>query len=154
MPAKATSNQGLELIKKFEGFRGNFYHDQVGAKTIGYGHACHGDGQNCAGVTEPLSEPQAMSLLKDDLRSREECVAGSLTTPLGGNSFSALVSYAFNVGCEAFKSSPVLSLVNQKRFGEAANALKAQCYISGLKLEDLVVRREAEASLFCLDGIC
>lgn len=111
---RSTNQQGLKLIKEFEGFYPNYYIDPVGIKTIGYGHACHAN--SCGPeIKPPLTEAQATELLITDLqRSYEPCVEKAVTVPLNDNQFSALVSFVFNLGCGAFKSSTLLRRLNAK----------------------------------------
>lgn len=123
-------------------------------RTIGYGHGCHGDGNNCGSIAAPLSKDAATSLLMSDLASREQCVSDALQTDIDQNAFSALVSLAFNVGCEAFKSSKVPERINAKDFPGAAQAMKAMASINGQVVQDLYVRREAEVGLMCSSGRC
>ncbi|KAJ9080797.1 hypothetical protein DSO57_1013340 [Entomophthora muscae] len=151
---KPTSDSGLSLIMKYEGFRPDFYLDQVGLRTIGYGHACHGDGTNCAKITAPLSKDAATSLLMNDLASREQCVADSLQRDIDKNANSALVSLAFNIGCEAYKASEVPDRINANDFSAAAKAMKSMATVAGQVVPDLYERRAAEAALLCSSNRC
>jgi len=67
------SAEGLELIKRFEGFRGQLYIDVAGFPTIGYGHRVVPPESFPGGV----SEPQAATILAGDV-SAAECAVGRL----------------------------------------------------------------------------
>ena len=62
-----TGTQGIDLIKQFEGLRLNRYLDAVGKPTIGYGHLILPH----ESFNRPLSESEALALLRRDLRSAE-----------------------------------------------------------------------------------
>lgn len=88
-----TSQNGIDLIKSFEGCRLTAYRDSVGVLTIGYGHT--------AGVKagQTITQVQAESFLKDDLAKSEKKVADyDGVYHWNQNQFDALVSFAFNIG--------------------------------------------------------
>jgi lysozyme len=100
-PVKATASKispaGTHLIASFEGFRSKPYRDAVGVWTIGYGHT--------AGVTassKPLTEPQALALLRRDLNRRYAPpvakTAKAIGLRLNQHQFDALVSAVYNLG--------------------------------------------------------
>ena len=62
------SNNGLALIKKFEGCRLTAYQDSVGVWTIGYGHT--------SGVRkgQTIAQAQADAFLKADCTNAEKSV--------------------------------------------------------------------------------
>ena len=60
-----TSENGIELIKKFEGCKLTAYRDPVGVLTIGYGHT--GDVKEGQKITQKKAE----DLLKKDLEKFE-----------------------------------------------------------------------------------
>lgn len=102
---------GLALIKRFEGFRGTAYHCPSGVWTIGYGHTSQAGPPSVVRGMQ-LSEPAAEDVLRADV----EVFAKGVTSLLRGNiseaQFSALVSFAYNIGLGAFRSSSVLKAVN------------------------------------------
>ena len=88
-----TSENGINLIKQFEGCHLKSYKCPAGIWTIGYGHT--------AGVYEgmSISQVQAESFLKDDLFKYEEKVNKYYRKYIWTqNEFDALVSFAFNIG--------------------------------------------------------
>lgn len=101
------SKKGLDFIKSFEGFRPMAYRDTGGVWTVGYGHT----GRD---VTQALIITQATAeqLLQADVRRFEICVENALANDVSQAQFDALVSFAFNVGCTAFKNSTLLKHIN------------------------------------------
>ncbi|CAG8632183.1 8499_t:CDS:2 [Dentiscutata erythropus] len=142
------NDKGFDLIKKFEGFRGDYYTDPVGYKTIGYGHACHAN--DCSNITPPLTEAQGEELLREDLVKFEESVE-SLSPGLNSNQFSALVSFTFNLGSNAYKNSTLLTKIKSGDLEGASEEFGKWVYAGGKKSNGLVKRREAERELFLQD---
>ncbi|CAG2180583.1 unnamed protein product, partial [Oppiella nova] len=80
------NNAGLSLIKQQEGWRANYYYDQIGQKTIGYGHCCvyH----PCDQLHPPLTEAQGSQLLRTDLAEFQNCIQNA-APGLNDNQFAA-----------------------------------------------------------------
>ena len=143
------NNEGLELIKSFEGCRLVAYDDlqpnktitsmsQVkGTLTIGYGHT--------AGVTvgQVINKAQADNMLKSDMKKYEKYVTDNVKIPLNENQFSALVSFCYNCGVGNLKT-----LVRNRTADQIADAMILYNKASGKVLTGLVRRREAERKLF------
>jgi len=149
--------RGLNLIKGFEGFRGSFYLDSVGVKTIGYGHACQ-PASACNSIHAPLSEAQAASLLATDLATRYEGCVKKITHPLNNNQFAALTSFVYNLGCGVL-SGNLLSYLNSGNFASAESDMLQYDHAGGAVLAGLKTRREAEVNLMKTaisgtDGTC
>ena len=88
-----THQKIIDLIKQFEGFRSEVYRCPAGKLSIGYGHT----GMNVKlGMRITLEEAEA--LLRKDLVKIESAIAPMITPKLGENAFSALASFAYNVG--------------------------------------------------------
>ncbi|CAG8695611.1 12419_t:CDS:2, partial [Cetraspora pellucida] len=143
------NQEGLNLIKEFEGFRPNFYGDSVNIKTIGYGHACHVDPHKCNNIHPPITKAQGEALLKKDLAPREDCVKRLTTYNIDSNKFSALVSFVFNLGCGAYESSTLRKELNAGDIKDAANEFGKFNHAGGRVVEGLTRRRKAERALFC-----
>lgn len=134
--------EGKELIKRFEGLRLKAYKCPAGVWTIGYGHT--GDVKP---EYEFKDEHQADIVLKHDLERFEECVE-RLAPGLNDNQFSALVSFAFNLGETALARSTLLKHARAKRFEQAGAEFLKWHYAAGKVLPGLVKRRAAERALF------
>src|SRR5688572_28203353 len=140
--------RGMALIEHFEGCRTEAYRDCVGVWTIGYGHtSAAGPPQVKAGMTIPESEAQA--LLKTDIENFGNGVEAGLRVPLNDNQFSALVSFAYNIGLTAFRESSVLRAVNAGQFKAVPGLMALWVKARGKVIPDLLARRAAEAALFC-----
>lgn len=145
--------RGLALIKEFEGCELSAYPDPgTGGEpwTIGYGHT--GD---CAaislGTVAPgmaITQEQADALLRADLASFERGVNALCSRAINSNQFSALVSFAYNLGLGALANSSLMRCVNAGDFAGADARFGAWVYADGAILPGLVRRRAAEAALF------
>lgn len=137
-----TNAAGLKLIKDFEGLRLQAYRCPSGVWTIGYGHTKN------VQPGQTISREEAERFFQEDIAECEACVTQWVKVPLTTNQFSALVSFVFNCGCNAFRQSTLLRLLNQGDYQGAADQLLR--WINGDKgpLEGLRRRREAERKLF------
>lgn len=141
------TNEGLALIKRFEGFRGGAYRDPVGVWTVGYGHTSMAGPPS---VSEGLqvSRAEADAILRRDVENFARDVTASLSVALAPAQFSALVSFAYNVGIGNFRSSSVLKAVNAADFAAVPRRLQLWTKAGGRILPGLIKRRAAEAELF------
>ncbi|NJL39093.1 MAG: lysozyme [Leptolyngbyaceae cyanobacterium SM1_4_3] len=130
------------MIKRFEGFRPQAYICPAGVPTIGYG--------STLGVRmgDRITQQGGEDLLQRDLVRFEKAVKDAVKVPLTPNQFSALVSFAFNVGISAFQRSTLLKLLNQGNYQSAADQLLLWNKGGGRVLQGLVNRRQAERALF------
>jgi len=137
-----TSQQGIELIKKFEGVRYHAYDDGVGVWTIGVGHT--------KGVMpgDKIDDRQVDQFLREDLESAEYAVSRLVKVDLTQNAFDALVSLVFNIGSGAFASSTLLKMLNKGQTQAAADQFLKWTMAGGKVLRGLVTRRAAERVLF------
>lgn len=106
------SEQGLALLIEREAARTHAYQDSVGVWTIGVGHT--GPEVHAALV---WNEDQIQEALAKDLE-RFEAAVNSATHAFEQHQFDALVSFSFNVGVGAFKSSTMLRLINEGKMDE------------------------------------
>lgn len=131
--------KGLEIIRSFEGcVLSAAYRCSAGVLTIGYGHT--------SGVYEgmKITQEEAEDFLINDLRVFEHHVENfNDKYNFTSNEFSALVSFAFNVGS-------ISGLTANGTRSKATIADKIPLYdkCNGKKLEGLRRRREAERNLF------
>lgn len=138
------SGAGLELIKRFEGFRTHTYLDVAGFPTIGYGHLIKLGESFPHGVTET----EATDLLTQDVRATEQAVERLVKVPLTQGRFDALVSWTFNLGSGRLASSTMLKCLNAGRYDEAVEQLLTWVNAGGHPQAGLVTRRQAEAALW------
>lgn len=142
------TEEGLALIRRFEGFRGEAYRCPAGIWTIGYGHtSAAGPPRVEPGMT--MSEAEAARVLARDVERFAKEVRAALAREVSPAQFSALVSFAFNVGMGAFRTSSVLKRVNDGDFDAVPERLKLWVKAKGRTFPGLVRRRAAEAEMFC-----
>ncbi len=133
---------GRDLIKRFEGCRLKAYRCPAGVWTIGYGHTG-------ASVKEGLliTQHQADIILESDLTKFEEAVEEWMPGA-SSNQFSALVSFAFNLGINALIKSTLRKKFLAADVGGAADEFLRWNKAGGKVLPGLVKRRKAERELF------
>jgi lysozyme len=138
------SNVGLELIKRFEGFRAHTYLDPAGLATIGYGHRLTEPGLYPNGITEE----QATEILRADVQDALGSVERLVKVPLSQNQVDALVDFVFNLGQERFARSTLLRALNGGRYQAAGEQLLRWDLIAGQENLGLRARRLAELALW------
>jgi lysozyme len=136
------SEEGLDLIRRFEGLRLDAYRCPAGVWTIGYGHT----GPDVA-EGDRINEACAEALLLTDVLRLEDGVARSAGVCAQGQ-FDALVSFAFNLGLGALRSSTLLKLHKIGQHKLAAAEFARWIHAGGRKLPGLVKRRAAEAERY------
>lgn len=133
-----TSQNGIDLIKRFEGCRLTAYKCPAGKPTVGYGHT--------AGVKmgQKITQAQAEAFLREDLaRFERNVMTYDGKYHWSQNEFDALVSFAYNIG-----GIDQLTAGGKRGREEIARKMTAYCNAGGRTLESLVKRREAERGLF------
>jgi len=136
------SQEGLSLIKKFEGCELEAYKCAAGVLTIGYG--------STKGVKEgdTITQEEADKLLLHEMKEYEGYINNNVTVDLKQNQFDALVSWVFNLGPANLKASTMLKVLNNKEYDDVPAQIKRWNKAGGKVLQGLIRRREAEALLF------
>ena len=100
------SQEGIDLIKHFEGCELESYRCSANVLTIGYG--------TTKNVVEgmKISQHQAEELLMKDLEEFEEYVEDLIDVPLEQNQFDALVAWTYNLGPTNLKTSTLWKVLN------------------------------------------
>lgn len=131
-----TSQNGINLIKRFEGCKLTAYKCPAGVWTIAYGHT--------AGVYSgmKITQQQADEFLKQDLVVYENHV-NNLNRSFNQNEFDALVSFCYNCGAGSLQT-----LCKNRTNAQIADALLLYNKGGGKVLQGLVNRRKAERELF------
>jgi lysozyme len=141
--------EGVELIKLFEGFKSKPYKCPAGIPTIGYGATFYPNGKKVTMSDKAITEQEATDLLKNMLKTFEKYVDSYCIDTINQNQFDALVSFAYNLGPANLKSSTLLKKVNTNPNDETIRAEFMKWVKAGGKtLKGLVRRREAEANLY------
>jgi lysozyme len=141
------NENGLALLRAFEGFRAQSYRDVAGVWTIGYGHTGRAGPPEVTPQSR-MTEPEARALMKRQAETFAKAVRSMLTRQLTDDQFSALVSFAFNVGETNFRRSSVLKAVNAGDDAAVARRLGLWVKAGGKVWPGLVRRRAAEAALY------
>ena len=137
-----TSQNGIDLIKHFEGCELYAYKCPAGVWTIGYGHTKD---------VEPgmqITEDDAHNMLVEELNEYETYVNTLVSVPLNQNQFDALVSWVYNLGGGNLKASTLLKVLNSGDYEGVPAQIMRWKKAGGKVLEGLTRRRQAEADLF------
>ena len=137
-----TSQNGIDLIKHFEGCELYAYKCPAGVWTIGYGHTKD---------VEPgmqITEDDAHNMLVEELNEYETYVNTLVSVPLNQNQFDALVSWVYNLGGGNLKASTLLKVLNSGDYEGVPAQIMRWNKAGGKVLEGLTRRRQAEADLF------
>ena len=133
------NKSGLNLIKKYEGCKLTSYICPAGVLTIGYGHTGKDVKPN-----QTITKKKAINLLKKDLARFERHVQSyNYIYEWTDNEFSALVSFAFNIG-----NIDQLTAYGTRTRSQIRSAMVKYVKANGKTLQGLVKRRKAELKLF------
>ena len=136
------SEEGKNLIKKFEGCELEAYKCAAGVWTIGYGHI------KTAVEGMKIDQETANELFDEEMGEYETYVNTAVTVPLSQNQFDALVSWVFNLGNGNLNASTMLKVINSGDHAGVPAQIKRWNKAGGKVLEGLIRRREAEALLY------
>lgn len=146
------SQNAIEMIAGFEGLRRGAYLDPAGIPTIGYGTIRYLDGTPVR-MGDRISEAEAEQLLAIQaagMATEVSKLVGAIT--LNQNQFDALVSFTYNLGPGALRSSTLLVKLKASDFSGAAQEFEKwnKATVGGVKkvLPGLTVRRQTERALF------
>ena len=142
-----TSENGIALIKRFEGCGLAAYRDCVGVWTIGWGitnadRAITGKSIKKGMV---ISKSTADAWLRKSLRQKYEPKVTKYADQYhwNQNQFDALVSFAYNIG-----SIDQLTANGKRTIKQIANAMLLYDHAGGRRVKGLTERRRAEQRLF------
>lgn len=154
---RTISRYGLEKLKLWEGFRNHVYDDSGGKPTIGVGHLLTKSelmsgkiniGGSLIKYRNGLSGDEVYLLLKQDIEPVQTLVDKLVIVPLTVNQFDTLVIFSFNIGCDAFKSSTLLKMLNKGMYADVPQQLKRWVHDDGKVVQGLVNRRNKEIALW------
>ncbi len=138
------TEDGLRLIRRFEGFSAMPYLCPAGYLTVGYGHVV----KNPAAFRQPITEDEATEILVLDIQKAEKAVLRLITVPLSDGQVDALVSFTFNLGSGALQRSTLRRKINREEHADVPAEFLRWVWAGGRKLKGLIRRREAEAALY------
>lgn len=140
------TQEGLDLICRFEGFSRKIYTCPAGYPTIGFGHVVKE--YEMQKFRAGIYEDTAMLLLKADAQVAENAVLRLIKVPLTDSQFNALVSFAYNLGSGALQCSTLRRRVNTGDNEDVPAEFRKWVWGRGRKLSGLIKRRAAEANLY------
>jgi len=139
---------GRDLIKQFEGCKLKAYKCPAGLWTISWGLTFYPDGTKVKEgdvITQQQAEEYFDAVVDDFAKQVDVLVKSNVTA----NNFSAIVSFAYNVGIGNLKKSTLLKKVNANPKDATIPAeFRKWVRANNVVLKGLVRRREAEAKLY------
>ncbi|AOE32471.1 TPA: lysozyme [Klebsiella pneumoniae] len=144
------SNNGIALIKRFEGCRLTAYPDPGtggGPWTIGYGWTGKVDGKPIKPGMK-IDDATADRLLRTGVVSFDQAVSKMLKVSVTQNQYDALVSLAYNIGTRALSTSTLMKKLNAGDVKGAADAFLSWNRSGGKVMAGLTNRRKAEREVF------
>jgi lysozyme len=141
------SQNGINLIKEWEGCELRPYKDAANLWTVGIGHLIKDE--EWEKYKDGITEQEAEEILRKDINWAESAVNKYIKVELNQNQYDALVSLVFNIGSRAFFESTLLKWVNEPK--PAAEIPKQLCRwnrAGGKPLLGLARRRVAESALY------
>jgi lysozyme len=141
--------KGLNLIKKYEGFRSVPYLCPAGIPTCGFGATYYPDGRKVKLTDKPISLREAEVMLLNMLKHYEQGVDSFTTDKVNQNQFDALVSIAYNIGLQALKGSTLIRKVNLDPNDKTIkNEFMRWTKANGKVMDGLLNRRKEESELY------
>ena len=132
-----------QSLKIFEGLRLKVYEDVGGTKTIGYGST-----KKSLVAKGTVTEAEALEQLRVDITACQKAVDDSVTVELNAWQKAALISFVYNVGGAAFRSSTLLKELNAGNYDKVPAQLRRWIYSKGKIVDGLKNRRENEILLW------
>lgn len=136
----------MPLVQKYEGTVFSTYRDPVGIIT-----ACTGHTGPELKMGQTYTRQQCEEMLYKDLAKHADALS-CVRAPLTDGQRAAFLSFAFNVGDDAFCRSTLVRKANAGDIDGACAELSRWTYAGGKQLPGLVRRRAAERQL-CEAGL-
>lgn len=146
------SNDGVDLIKQFEGFSSKSYPDPATGDrpyTIGYGTTRINGVPVELGMT--CTEEEAFQWLGDDANDYLASIERLIKVDLTQNQVDAIASFVYNVGCGNFEKSTLLKKINAQDWLGASQEFLKWNRANGKVMGGLTRRRKAESTMFMQD---
>ena len=143
------TNDVIKLLHKYEGLVLDAYLCPAKVPTIGYGNTFYEDGSKVK-MGDKITKERAIELFENVLENNfASQIKRLIKSRVTNNQFSALVSFAYNVGVGNLKRSTLLKLVNSNPNDPAIrNQFMRWNRAGGKVLLGLTRRRESEADLY------
>jgi lysozyme len=143
------SNEGLEMIKEFEGYRKEAYLCSARVATIGYGTTKYVEGDRVK-LGDMIDKTTAIYCLENDLKWAENAVNKKVEVQISQNMYDALVSFVYNLGSSIFQESKctLLRKLNAQDYTGASNEFKRWNRAGRKVVKGLSKRRYKESCHF------
>ena len=142
------SDRGVKLLKEFEGFSATPYLDQALVPTIGYG-TTHYHHRPVRMNDKAITKKEATYLMRSQVdMTYGKAVNHLVRVPITQNQFDALVSFTYNEGTNALKTSTLLKKLNMGKILKADKEFAKWNRADGKVNRGLIARRKKEAKLF------
>jgi len=139
------SQNCINLIKLFEGYKPKAYLCPASVVTIGFGSTMYTDGRKIK-LGDTINEQQAYELLMWELRNKAFALHG---LNLNQNQFDSCLSFIYNVGIGAFNRSTIRKKILLNRNDKTIKDEFLRWVNKGSPFEKgLTRRRIAEAELY------
>lgn len=138
------TDEGLDLIKRFEGFSPMSYRCPANYLSIGFGHEVL-PGEK---FDEPISEEEALTILENDVKVAERSVCRLISVGLEDWQYDALVSFTYNLGGRRLQISTMRRRVNEEKHHLVPSEIRKWVYAGTKRLGGLIKRRNAEALMY------
>jgi lysozyme len=142
------SDEGISLIKRYEGYKITPYRCPAGLYTVGYGHLIGNGLQLPDEWNRTFSLGEIDGLLRTDLARFERGVLHYCTVYITQSQFDSLVSFSFNLGLGVLQRSTLRQKLNRGNYDVASKEFLRYTRAGGKVLKGLVRRRQAEYNLF------
>lgn len=146
-----------DFLIELEGFRNKVYKDSAGLPTIGIGHLLTQDelnsgklflGNETVRYSNGLTNYQVKQLLSQDLIRFKQLLAMTISVPLSENQDTALLSFSFNVGPDAFRKSTLRRKLNKGDYEAVPFEMIRWVYSGGEFIGGLKNRRDKEIEIW------
>jgi lysozyme len=136
----ALAISGAFLVSPSEGLVNKTYKDPIGIIT-----ACRGHVDSSLKMGQTFTTDQCDAIFADDLVKHDRQLLSVVTVPFKSDyEHAAMLSFVYNVGIGKFKSSTMLTKLNNGNHAGACSELTKWVYAAGKKLNGLVTRRTLE----------
>ena len=139
---------GIDLKKQFEGCRLTAYLCPANKWTIGWGNTFYADGKPVK-QGDKITQAQADELLSVIGQQFDKELKPLITANLTDNQYSAICSFAYNVGVPRFRTSTLRRMINANPNNPLIRNEFMKWVNKGTPFErGLTRRRQAEADLY------
>ena len=136
--------KGYKALHDREGLRLKPYLDTRGVPTIAMGNTFYENGKKVTMMDKPITKIEAEKLGKIIADRFASEVNSLIKTNVNQNQFNALVSIAYNIGVNSFKTSSFLKLVNKNPNDPKIK----EAIMLWTKNKELIGRRKSEVSQY------